>query len=140
MKYALTKLASLLVLLLFSCENNDDPAAACADTVCTLIFISIFISIEDADQNPVVLDSFEVTDVATGAPVEFGASESEIASGGQQGFYPLVDDLSFGLREQHTILFRGFIGGEEVIQSTYEVGTDCCHVGVNSGDLELVLD
>ena len=140
MKSYLTRAATLLAVLLFSCDNNDDPTEACRDTVCTLIFISIFISIEDADQNPVVLDSFEVIDVATGAPVEFGDSGSDMESVGQQGFYPLVDDLSFGLREQHTVVFRGFIGGEEVVQSTYEVATDCCHVGVNSGDLELVLD
>lgn len=140
MKSFLTKAAILLAGLLFSCDNNDDPGTACLDTVCTLIFISVFITIEDTDQNPVVLDSFEVIDVATGAPVELAASENDLEIGRQQGFYPLVDDLSFGLREQHTLLFRGFMDGQEVIQSTYEVATDCCHVGLNSGDLELVLD
>ncbi len=140
MKAFLTKITALFVVFLFSCDNNDDGDSGCLDTVCTLEFVTILVTLEDSNQNPVVLDNFEVINAANGSRLETSFSASELEEAGQLGRYPLVSDGILGLNQERTLIFSGFIGSREVVQSRYTVATNCCHVSLVSGDLELVLD
>ncbi len=54
--------------------------------------------------------------------------------------YPIASDGIFGINQEAEIQFRGFIDNEEVITSNYVIATDCCHIGLISGDIELVLE
>ncbi|MEM9142043.1 MAG: hypothetical protein AAGA86_03585 [Bacteroidota bacterium] len=134
-------LGLLLALGPIACnsDDNDDTDAACADTLCTAIFIRILVSVKDQDQDPVILDAFEVINVANGADMTIALSASELEGAKEFGQYPLVQDGTLALNETRHIQFKGFINGAEVITSTYTVSTDCCHVGLDSGDLELTL-
>ena len=49
-------------------------------------------------------------------------------------------DGILGINQEAEIQFRGFIDNEEVITSNYVIATDCCHIGLISGDIELVLE
>ncbi|WP_435622917.1 hypothetical protein [Flagellimonas sp.] len=124
-----------------SCNNdddtNDDMNAQCEGTVCTAIFIRINVSVTDMNQNPVALDSFTVTDLGSGNDMTIALSAQELAEAQQTGLYPLTQDGVLDLNEARRIQFRGFVNDEEVVSGDYTVSTDCCHVGLDSGDLEL---
>ena len=122
-----------------SCDSDDDANLQCQDTVCTAIFIRISVSVTDQNQNPVALDTFEVVNLENGTDMTISLSAPEFEGAQEFGQYPLVQDGALGLNETRRLQFRGFIDGQEVLRSDYTVGTDCCHVGVNSGDLELSL-
>ncbi|WP_299246436.1 hypothetical protein [uncultured Aquimarina sp.] len=146
MTSSLKPLVALLLLLLtmaqISCndndnENDDDSNSDCENTVCTLEFRNIIVSVKDQNQNPVALDSFEVINIQNGTDMTISLSSSEIVSSTQLGQYPLVNDNSLGVNQERQIRFKGFINNQEVISSTYTVSTDCCHISLDSGDLEL---
>ncbi|WP_162819925.1 hypothetical protein [Kordia sp. SMS9] len=65
------------------------------------------------------------------------ASGFEIAQ--QLGQYPLLDDGSLEANQERQVQFKGFINNQEVISSTYTVSTDCCHINLVSGTVELTL-
>ena len=63
----------------------------------------------------------------------------ELAEAQETGLYPLTQDGILDLNEERRVQFRGFVNDQEVIRSDYTVSTDCCHVGLDAGDLELSL-
>ena len=142
-KLFLAILSLFLSLGQTSCNNdddtNDDVNAQCEGTICTAIFIRINVSVSDMNQNPVALDSFTVTDLANGNDITVTLSAQELTEAQETGLYPLTQDGVLDLNEARQIQFRGFINDQEVVSSDYTVSTDCCHVGLDSGDLELTL-
>ncbi|MEM7380220.1 MAG: hypothetical protein AAF361_03365 [Bacteroidota bacterium] len=119
--------------------NGDDPNAECGETICTAIFIRINVSLTDQDQNPVALDSFTVTNLQNGEDMTVTLTPEELVGAKETGLYPLTQDGSIGLNQEREIQFKGFINNQEVISSDYSVSTDCCHIGLDSGELELTL-
>ncbi|NAS14038.1 hypothetical protein [Poritiphilus flavus] len=143
-KLFLIAFSLLLSLAQTSCNSDDDNGnedgnARCEGTICTAIFIRINVSLTDQDQNPVALDSFTVTNLQNGEDMTVSLTPSELAEAQETGLYPLTEDGSFGLNEEREVQFKGFINDQEVLSSDYIVSTDCCHVGLDSGDLELTL-
>ncbi|PRX54189.1 hypothetical protein [Flagellimonas meridianipacifica] len=140
-KLFLATLSLVLSLWQTSCNSdddaNDDTNAQCEETICTLVFIRINVSVTDQDENPVALDSFTVTNLANGNDMTISLSESERIAARETGLYPLTQDGILDLNEERQIQFKGFINDEEVVSSDYTVSTDCCHVGLDSGDLQL---
>ena len=60
--------ASLCMAILYtgcSSDKNNDRAEDCSDVICDMAFLSIPITIKYEDDTPVVLDSYEVIEVAT---------------------------------------------------------------------------
>ncbi|MEM9076877.1 MAG: hypothetical protein AAGC43_07550 [Bacteroidota bacterium] len=133
----------MVSFLQISCSSDDDADgdtnAQCNGAICTAIFIQINVSVVDQDQNPVALDTFTVTNLANGEDMTISLSDAEMANARETGRYPLTQDGVLDLNEARRIQFRGFINNEEVVSSDYTVSTDCCHVGLDSGNLELSL-
>jgi len=139
-KTLVTVLLLVLTITQSSCSKDDDnPNSQCVNTVCTEQFVTISVSIADRDQKPVVLDSFSVTNIENGKDMTVSLSESELDFAKKTGKYPLTDDSSLSTNQQAKLLFRGLANNEELISSQYVVGTDCCHINLISGDLELEL-
>lgn len=122
-----------------SCDGSDDSNANCEDVACTLELRTILVSIENSNQDPVALDSFEVINTADGSELTQSLSPIEFEAAQRFGRYPLASDLDVGANQELNLRFRGFINGQEVIESDYTVASDCCHIGLVSGNLELVL-
>ncbi|WP_394751054.1 hypothetical protein [Spongiimicrobium salis] len=120
-------------------DANDDANAECQNTICTLEFVVISVSVSDQNQNPVALDSFSVTDVENGNNRTITLTPSEFAAAQEFGRYPLITDGILGLNQERQIQFRGFLNNQEVISANYTVATDCCHISVVAGDLQLTL-
>ncbi len=140
-------LICVCVFFYAQCSKNDNgpnqgPGVNCAIVLCTAEFVTINIGVEDRDGVKVGLDHFEVRDANTGKVISKDYSSQELEMFRQTGSYPLYDD-SFGsehLNKERSIVFRGFIGGEEVVKGNFTVFADCCHVSLVSGDKTLIID
>ncbi len=118
-----------------SCDDTDN----CEDAICTLVLIRISVSITDQDQNPIALDSYEVINLENGENITVSLPPAEQEQELQRGQYLLIEDDVLGVNQVQQIQFRGFINNQEVISSDYTVSTDCCHVNLVSGNLELTI-
>jgi hypothetical protein len=128
----------VLVFLCFTgCENND--TSDCANKACTEVFKTIVVTIKDSENNPVVLDSFKVTNLENGGDLTRELDNVEFETMSENGVYPLFGDEYAGdfSNSEVEINFKGYIDNQEIINSDYMVGADCCHVILISGDPEI---
>ena len=136
-------IVAFLSLILVACNDNDDAEQQdCYEAICTLNFVTITVSVKDALGEPVSLDNYEIIDNETGENLaaDFNGDEYQYLKG--QGFYPILSDAN-RIQYQNTtatLTFKGFRTNEEVINEDYEVGADCCHVNLISGNTEIVLE
>jgi len=135
---------AFLSIFLVACNDKDDTIEQqdCSSTICTHNFVIINISIKDVSGEPIALDSYEVIDTETGENLAANFNGEEYQYSKEQGVYPILSD---GNRVQYqnstaTLTFRGYIDNEEVIDETYEVGADCCHVSLITGNTAIVLE
>jgi len=137
----LTKLAIVFLIAIpqISCNNDDDSNSDCGNTDCTEIFVTIVVSVEDQDQNPIALDSFEVINIEDGSEMTIPLSASGLELSQQLGQYPLIADGSIEVNQEVQLQFKGFIDNQEVINTNYTVSSDCCHINLVSGNIHLVL-
>ena len=132
-----------LSIFLVACNNNDDAEQQdCSETICTLNFVTITVSVKDALGEAIALDSYVVIDNATREDLAADLNGEEYQYLKEQGFYPIISDAN---RVQYqnstaTLTFKGVIDNEEIINETYEVGADCCHVSLISGNTEIILE
>ncbi len=141
-KLILVTLSLFVSLWQSSCnsdDDNDNANAQCEDTFCTDIFIRLNVSVTDQNQNPVALDSFTVTNLANGNDMTITLSDTEFANAQDTGLYPLTQDGILDTNQERQLQFKGFINDQEVVSGDYIVSTDCCHIGLDTGDLELSL-
>jgi len=127
----------LLLLFFIGCENNT--ANDCTDQACTEEFRTITVTIKDSENNPVVLDSFKVTNLENGDDLTRELNNFEFEAMRKKGVYPLFGDeytRDFSNKEVE-INFKGYIDNREIINSDYKVGADCCHVILISGNPEI---
>lgn len=130
--FALTILSPLFV----SCDSNDK---SCQETVCTLEFVILNIAITDQDQNPLILDNYQLINLEDNSTITLSISGAELDSFIQNGRYPIMDDAGLENNERINIQFKGFLNGQEVVTENYTVASDCCHVFLVSGNTEIVL-
>ena len=134
---------STLMLAVWNCSDKDDEGQInCTTIACTENFVSFSVSVRDTSDMPVALDEFEVRDATTGEDLTRNIDEAALAVLRLAGTYPLYDDL-FVAGNQNTsreIVFKGFIGDQEVANAVYTVAADCCHVSLVSGNLDIVIN
>ncbi len=141
-RFSFLFVVALCFTLPMSCGREDavlNTQASCEEVLCTQELRSLVVRIQDKDQKSIALDSFEVIQLKDGSNIAMVLSLSEIQWAREHGQYPLISDGVLGINEVEQIQFRGFIDGQEVITSDYEVGTDCCHVGLILGSLLITM-
>ena len=132
-----------LSIFLVACNDKDDPAKQdCSMVSCTQNFVTITVSVKDVPGEAIVLDTYKVIDNATGEDLAADLNAEEYQYLKEQGFYPILSDAN---RVQYqnttaTLTFKGYVANEEVINEDYEVGADCCHVSLITGNTEIVLE
>lgn len=136
-------IVAFLSIFLVACNDNDDAEQQdCSEAICTLNFVTVTVSVKDASGEPVSLDSYEIIDNETGENLATDFNGDEYQYLKEQGFYPIISDAN---RVQYqnstaTLTFKGIIDNKEVINEDYQVGADCCHVNLISGNTEIVLE
>ena len=60
----------------------------------------------------------------------------------QNGIYPLFGDENREEFENNEleIIFKGFVDNQEIVNSNYNVGADCCHVFLIDGNTDLKIE
>jgi len=122
-----------IISLTFSCGKEESRECS---GICTEEFRSITVEITDTQRNPVILDSTNITDITNDRHLDLNSEVFE------DGFYTIFNDnfISEYKNKELSLLFRGFQDEELIVEETYKVGADCCHVYYISGPLEIVLE
>ncbi len=133
---------SLFFLSVVGCENEDNDDGDCLNVICTLEFRSFSVTLTDANDDFVALDSFQVMDITNNQDLTPELTDEQLQEARQNGRYPLYGDEFAQIHQNETIeiVFKGFISGNEVVSASYEAGADCCHVFISSGNLEIMLN
>ena len=129
-------------ILFASCNNDNDPNENlendCTTTACTYEFRSILVNIKDSDGNIVKLDKSEVIDSDSKETILDETYNDQTST----EFYLLYSDSfqSEIINEEREIIFKGYIDNNEVISSNYVVSSDCCHIFLVEGNLDLIIN
>lgn len=126
-----------LVILCAGCSSDKDNSDTedCSEVNCTDMFCSIGVGIKYEDDTPVVLDNYEVIEVATG-------KVRDVPNWGEEFHrYIIASDLDredFAGKEIE-LQFVGKIGEKTVVTKNYVVSANCCHTYLVKGDKEVVV-
>lgn len=124
-----------------SCDKTESKGD-CGSVACTEVFMSVSVKVIDTEGKPVALDSIKVTRLPDQEDLTREYDEETWRVFSKAGSYPIADDSDGGRLPRHTdinVKFRGYIGSREVANSDYVVTFDCCHIGLVSGERELVV-
>lgn len=132
---------SLFFLTVAGC-TNDVEKSDCSGIACTLDFRSFNVTLTDADNNPVPLDQFTVTDITNNEDLTADLNSDQFEQARDTGIYPLYGD-QFAQVHQNIVIeivFKGFINNNEIISAQFTAGADCCHAEIISGDVEIIVN
>ena len=152
---AIALAASLALLATSSCQKiecNDPepppPAGTCvmlfptcdSNVICTMDFRSVDVRILRPDSSAAALDSFYVTDAA-GAKlppvngVDVYGPHMQSGPGPADGRHAVINDLWVAGHQQTqtTVYAKGWKSGALVINQSFGIGADCCHVYKTAG-------
>jgi hypothetical protein len=128
----------LSLLLLFSCNNDENR---CESTInCTTLLLPILINVNHENGEPAALDEYYAINLVTNKIYDFQNPEDDKARR-ETGSYLLISDAEIEEIpfDGAPFVFIGKINGKEVIKESYVVGKDCCHIFLISGDREIVI-
>jgi hypothetical protein len=120
-----------LSVLILGCNHNNK--SDCTVAICTDIFKYVVFQVKhSSDSSAVILTDYKVIRVSDNKDITIKDNVFPINS----GYYPLVSDSQLNvLRNSITeIEFQGYIQNTMVIKKSFDVGADCCHVSLVSGD------
>ncbi len=110
------------------CQSGEQVQKSCEGVMCTMMFASVMIQVQDASGAAASLDSATVSSEKLGIsmPAKPGLSG---------GSYTIVDDSQVRQLAQRsgTVTFRGYRNGREAVREDFVVKADCCHVSKVSG-------
>lgn len=142
-------LSAILAVCLGACEYQDcglmpedgdysGQRLDCSGVACTKNLVSVGFELRDAAGQPVVLDSFVVTDRAgTPIPASYGWGLVSETS----GHYTVLTDSWVRGHEGLGAYFlaKGFRGGVKVFDESYKISADCCHISKMSGKDRIIV-
>jgi hypothetical protein len=129
--YKLLLMLVFLAVLIFACDR--DNKSDCKVAVCTDEFRYITILIKhSSDSSAVTLTGYKVIRTSDNKDLTLPGNVFPNNS----GYYPLVNDSQLNiLRNSITeIEFQGYLQNILVIKKLFDVGADCCHVSLVSGE------
>lgn len=125
-------------------NSNLQPCSCSGTEVCTDQFVSVGIAIKDKNGKPYQLDSYQIKRVSTGQLfVPFHGSQTGYDSIAKaSGNYILAADTNIKNIQKcgEDFLFTGIKNNKTVIENTYTIGHDCCHVKLLKGVTDIILE
>ncbi len=119
---------TFLILSSNSCDSSHEPCPK--DIICTMIFTQISVQVVDENDERVVLTKAEVSSK------HLNQSIDPLVESHAGGPYLLVNDghkqfLSHA--EDREFIFKGWVNDDLVVDETYLLRHDCCHVQLIEG-------
>lgn len=121
------RMAFLLIFLLGTASAcKEDP------TACTMEFRTVTVTV-----NGPALTSYFTLRTSTGDTIRTDPQNI----GGQAGVYPILDDSFQSTIQGRTenFIFKGFINDSLVVNESYGIAADVCHINYVSGNLNVTL-
>jgi hypothetical protein len=143
-KLTLMKKTSIYLLILVavspffiytSCKDQNHHAKKeCEDVMCTMMFAMVTVEIKDNAGANVALDEAYTIRISTDEKILHDNSTNP-------GFYTVLDD---GYQKQlqnrsDKFQFIGMKNGVKVVDETYTISADCCHVNRETGNTVITL-
>jgi len=132
-----------LFILLAGCEKSTtpDPCFCSGTENCTDIFVSVGLTIKNQNGEPYILDSYSIKRVSTDENFDpsLGSRADSIAR--SNGAYGLASDKDIKHIQKcgEDFLFTGTKNGRKVVEKTYTIAHDCCHVKILKGEIDMVI-
>lgn len=126
--------ALALPLLSMQCKKNNQND--CSNAICTEIFASVNVAVQDKDGNHINLQDYYTINVATGDTLRHNAN------GWPEGSYTVVDDSYVNKMYNRKLQFRflGVQGNTIVVDEIYTISADCCHINKESGKDTIIIE
>jgi hypothetical protein len=115
--------------------DNKNPGNGCPeDVICTEMFAMVMVQISDINGTPARLDKVETIRKSTGEKINIEQQPME-------GQYVVLDDSYVRKlqKQKDDFIFRGYKNNEMVVEETYTISADCCHINKESGAGELTI-
>lgn len=122
-----------LAILCVGCSSDKDDGDI--EVKCTDMFCNIGVKIKYEDDTPVVLDSYEVIETATG-------KVRDLPNWGKRFYtYIIASDLDIEdfFEKEIELQFIGKIGEKIVVTKNYVVSANLCHTYLVKGDREIII-
>jgi hypothetical protein len=128
-----------IITMTFSCkkENTVTPSTNCTGAVCTAQFAMLNIQVKNAKGVDLPMNEVKVS--ANGKLIR----TETIPSFGSTASYTISDDSflngTLAYNSQIDIQLEGIKNTKSVFTKTITVGSDCCHIFLKSGSLEVIV-
>lgn len=118
-----------LFAFLSSCEDSSKPQ----EIICSTISKSIGISLENSAGQPVTVDDYYTIQLSDGDTIREPMIE--------EGYYTVLNDNQHGklVEKQDSFLFVGIKDSAVLVQETFVISGDQCHINKISGKSKVVL-
>lgn len=129
--------AVLISTSLFTSCKDEVTECDVEGLVCTEVFTTKQVTVKDAGNAVVELDSIVVKKSGDGSVL---FSENPVVN--TQGTYKLISDSEKDniVKEGTDVTFYGYSNGTEVVTEDFKVGHDCCHVVYISGTQDIIVN
>jgi len=113
---------------LFLTSSSCNKAAQCKDAICTMMFTSVGAEVRTADGKPVILDEVYTIRQSNGEKITIDQHK-------ETGRYQILDDsyVKRLLNDKDNFKLTGIKGGKKIVEETYTISADCCHVKKDAG-------
>jgi hypothetical protein len=124
------RFAALLLLSapFFMNASCGKKTSSCNDVMCTMIFASVMVQVQNSTGDPIILDELYTIRKKTGEKLSMNQS---MAGGG----YNVLDDSYTKnlVNTSEAFVFIGMKNGIKVVDEPYTISADCCHIRKDSG-------
>lgn len=124
----------VIMMLGFTACSTTKKIACPPDVICTRIFKSVTVRIVDASTKPIQLDEAYTINIITGESIH-------LENTGQVGYYTVLDDSYQKKMPNSTLRFQfvGIKNGQRIVEETYRITADCCHIDKLAGRDEIII-
>ncbi|RYE23318.1 MAG: hypothetical protein EOP51_10930 [Sphingobacteriales bacterium] len=115
-------------------NSNNTPEKCNPNVMCTMIFAMVTAQVQDKNGETIKLDDYYTIRTATGEKIKPGEN-------GMDGSYTILDDSYQKNLQQSSDKFQfvGMKNGKQVINETYIISADCCHIQKKDGKAVIVV-
>lgn len=133
MKQLAIPLLAILSFVLISCDEEK----CSEDTMCTLEFAMVIVRITYENGEVARLDSTSVSNLETGLSM----SAEEMEAYDDKIVYLIAHDNTEGISFKGTeFSFQGWLDDQLVVEDTFLIARDCCHIELLEGNQEITID
>ncbi|MEZ5018206.1 MAG: hypothetical protein R2800_14200 [Flavipsychrobacter sp.] len=127
MKHLSSILLTISIFIYTSCDKANNGADVCNDVVCSGIYATVLVNVQDINRNEVSLFDFYTIRKSTGDTIRLPRNNGAMPFTSP---YTVLSDYYMNVFKNRSDHFR-FIGikdGKTVIDQEYFITADCCHI------------